>query len=66
MTSPKVTDGVPIDLTSGHVNIIWQGDANAMALRCFEYCTVLAAPINVSGRETVSIRALASDAFASA
>ena len=55
----KVRDGVPIDLTSGHVNVMWQGDANAMALRCFEHCTVPAAPINVSGPETVSIRALA-------
>ena len=55
----KVRDGVPIDLATGHVNVIWQGDANAMALRCFEYCTVPAAPINVSGPETVSVRALA-------
>ena len=55
----KVRDGVPIDLTTGHVNVVWQGDANAMALRCFEHCTVPAAPVNVSGPETVSIRALA-------
>ena len=55
----KVQGGVPVDLTTGHVNVIWQGDANAMALRCFEHCTVPAAPINVSGPETVSIRALA-------
>jgi len=55
----KVRDGAPIDLTTGHVNVVWQGDANAMALRCFEHCTVPAAPINVSGPETVSIRALA-------
>ena len=55
----KVRDGTPIDLTAGHVNVIWQGDANAMALRCFEHCAVPAAPINVSGPETVSIRALA-------
>ena len=55
----KVQGGVPIDLTTGHVNVIWQGDANAMALRCFEHCTVPAAPLNVSGPETVSIRALA-------
>ena len=54
----KVQGGVPIDLATGHVNVIWQGDANAMALRCFEHCTVPAAPINVSGPETVSIRAL--------
>ena len=55
----KVRDGVPIALATGHVNVIWQGDANAMALRCLEHCTVPAEPINVSGPETVSIRALA-------
>ena len=55
----KVRDGAPIELATGHVNVIWQGDANAMALRCFEHCTVPTAPINVSGPETVSIRALA-------
>ena len=55
----KVRDGEPIDLATGHVNVIWQGDANAMALRCFEHCTVPAAPLNVSGPETVSISALA-------
>ena len=55
----KVRDGAPIDLATGHVNVIWQGDANAMALRCLEHCTVPAEPINVSGPETVSIHALA-------
>ena len=55
----RVLAGVPINLATGHVNVIWQGDANAMVLRAFGHCTVPASPLNVSGPETVSIRWLA-------
>jgi nucleoside-diphosphate-sugar epimerase len=55
----KVLAGEPIDLGMGHVNVIWQADANAQALRAFHHCAVPAGPINVSGPETVSIHALA-------
>ena len=57
----RVRDGDPIDVTMGYVNVIWQGDANARALRCLAHCTVPTSPINVSGPETVSIRALAQE-----
>ena len=55
----KVRDGVPLDLAMGYVNVIWQGDACAQALRLFGRCTVPTSPINVTGPECLSVRALA-------
>ena len=55
----KVLSGKPIDVSLGHVNFIWQGDASAQALRCLAHCDMPTSPINVSGHEILAVRDLA-------
>src|SRR3954468_22678853 len=55
----KILQDKPIDVSLGHVNFIWQGDAAAQALRCLAHCEVPASPINVSGHELLAVRELA-------
>jgi nucleoside-diphosphate-sugar epimerase len=55
----KVWQGIPVDVTMGHVNFIWQGDANARALQSLAYTSQPPAVVNVTGRECLSVRQLA-------
>ena len=55
----KVYEEHPIPLSMGNVNVIWQGDANAVALRAFGHCHSPPLLLNVTGPETVSVRQIA-------
>jgi nucleoside-diphosphate-sugar epimerase len=54
-----VFEGRPVDIRMGMVNVIWQGDANSMCLRSFQYCESPPRILNITGPEKLSVRDLA-------
>jgi nucleoside-diphosphate-sugar epimerase len=55
----KVLKGEPVDVTMGSFNLIWQGDACARAIQCFDHTASPPKLLNVTGPEKISIRAVA-------
>lgn len=55
----KILAGETIDLSMGHLNAIWQADANAMTLQAFDHLATPARVLNIAGPETLSVRRLA-------
>ncbi len=51
----RITKGDAIDISMGHVNLIWQGDANEQALRLLRHCETPTTPINITGPQTLSM-----------
>lgn len=55
----SVYESRAIDLSTGNVNVIWQGDANEIAIRALLHCSSPAKILNVTGPETLSVKWLA-------
>jgi len=55
----KILNDVPIDLTMGAVNLIWQRDANDYIIRAITLAKSPPAVLNVTGPETIPIHNLA-------
>jgi nucleoside-diphosphate-sugar epimerase len=52
----QILAGEPIDLTMGAVNVLWQGDANALTLQSLAYAASPPFVVNIAGPETLSVR----------
>jgi nucleoside-diphosphate-sugar epimerase len=55
----RVIAGEAIPLAMGHVNVIWQNDANRIAIECLPRASAPPFVLNVTGKETLSVRDLA-------
>lgn len=55
----RVLHGEPISVDMGYVNVIWQGDANRVALECLPHAATPPFVVNVTGSDILSVRSLA-------
>ena len=52
----RILAGAPVDLGMGWFNTLWQGDANAMTLCCFEQAASPPLLLNLTGPELLGVR----------
>jgi nucleoside-diphosphate-sugar epimerase len=55
----RVWRGDEVPVAMGYVNVIWQGDANRIAIECLPHASSPPFVVNVTGAETLSVRQLA-------
>jgi nucleoside-diphosphate-sugar epimerase len=55
----QIIAGQPVRVEMGYVNVIWQGDANAQAIRALPLAASPPIAINVTGPERLSVRSTA-------
>lgn len=55
----QVYNNQPIDIRTNNVNVIWQSDANEIAIRSLLHCDNPARVLNVTGPEVLSIKWIA-------
>ena len=54
-----ILDERPIPLAMGHVNVVWQGDANRAAIELLPHAATPPLVVNVTGGEVLAVRELA-------
>ncbi|MGV9374548.1 NAD-dependent epimerase/dehydratase family protein [Nonomuraea sp. NPDC003707] len=57
----KILAGEPVDLSTGQVNVVWQGYANEVTLRSLALASAPPYLLNVTGPELLSVRRIALD-----
>ena len=55
----RVRRGDAVPLAMGYVNVIWQGDANRMAIECLPHAATPPFVLNVTGAQTLAVRDIA-------
>ena len=55
----RILEGRPVPLAMGYVNVIWQGDANRIALELLPLAAAPPLVVNVTGETALSVRSLA-------